>query len=870
MATLHGNAASYFWQGVHADRPTPTNVAPNTVCRAYETDTQTWWTWMGAAWRLDGVRSPGDHACNIAGYLSIYVIRESINQAVNGINSNKNTAWFGAAIINLIPGVGLAFDIIAGAADALYILYSTIDSNLGDYNDALADASLFSRITCAIYHAIEAEGQVTEDNFPTILSNIAAVTYTHADVISTIHDYVENLGYPGLAALQNAGALAEYDCAGCTGGTGATGASGPTAPPPVVLIAVAEGDSSPVVEPEIDFRNSANIVAAVVDNKTAARSEVTMDLATGATGDTLYDAGAAYTRLPIGTDGQLLEARGGVPNWNRGNVEVEHGIVDPAVLVRRINFADSASILGTLVYDEPTSLGTISFALNPDVPTVGPTGATGAPGATGGAGPTGATGASTLLTGCVAATNEAGVLISGLTIGTAYVIQATDGPWSPHTGYPADYAFDLSLDGISYSSAPGWGTSVGMADSLHGYVAFTASQDTLYFRVHDSAGDFGDNSGTLCYALYPSVPGPTGGTGTTGATGSGGSGNTLNLYTSDAVSPTNLSGASPANPIGGLDLVAGTGIAFSSGASSDVATLIITATGGGGGATGPTGPSGVTGPTGATGATGADGAAGAPGAAIPSTTLAAPLTTDVSLTANAWTGILSITPDAGPVVAQAVVDVFNGSGTDASAVVALYYGTTQLASSEAVIPAVESMSVATPQWAITADGTSVLTCFVYTETSGMTARYQTLGLDSANASVLTITQVGSLTTVSNTLTGDVSCPSTATYYDGPSVALTPGTWLLTGCVTVRCDHQEEWEAKLWDGTNVASQAEGFMALAGVSLQLVLTGIVVVTASATWKISATDQGNATGAIIAAAVSSNSAGNYASSLQAVKIA
>ena len=44
MATLAGNSASYFWSGVHADRPDPTNVAPNTVCRAFETDTQTWWS----------------------------------------------------------------------------------------------------------------------------------------------------------------------------------------------------------------------------------------------------------------------------------------------------------------------------------------------------------------------------------------------------------------------------------------------------------------------------------------------------------------------------------------------------------------------------------------------------------------------------------------------------------------------------------------------------------------------------------------------------------------------------------------------------------------------------------------------------------
>lgn len=236
MAILDGNPASYLWQGVHASRPNPTNVAPNTVCRAYETDTQTWWAWTGSAWQLEDVAAPAvvggrttaQQACNVAGYLAIDVIRQSLQQAVDSINSGKTVIQYGVGILALVPGA----DLFAALTGGLYALYTAISGGtLSDYTDALADPSLFARITCAIYNALEPDGQVAEANFATLLTNIAGVSYTHADVISAIHDYVSNIGYPGLARLQQVGALAAYDCANCSGPTGgATGASGPTAP----------------------------------------------------------------------------------------------------------------------------------------------------------------------------------------------------------------------------------------------------------------------------------------------------------------------------------------------------------------------------------------------------------------------------------------------------------------------------------------------------------------------------------------------------------------------------------------------------------------------------------------------------------------
>jgi hypothetical protein len=165
-------------------------------------------------------------ACNIAGYLANVLIKDSIQKAIDAINANQTVLGYGALIVDTIPGTGFIIDAIAGG---LYALYNAINGGTqSDYTDALADPTLWSQMTCAIYDAIVTDGGVTTANFSAIQTNVAAITYAHSDVITTISNYLIALGASGLQQLQGLGALAVYDCSSCGSGV----STGPAAIPP--------------------------------------------------------------------------------------------------------------------------------------------------------------------------------------------------------------------------------------------------------------------------------------------------------------------------------------------------------------------------------------------------------------------------------------------------------------------------------------------------------------------------------------------------------------------------------------------------------------------------------------------------------------
>lgn len=127
-----------------------------------------------------------------------------------------------------------------------------------------------------------------------------------------------------------------------------------------------------------------------------------------------------------------------------------------------------------------------------------------------------------------------------------------------------------------------------------------------------------------------------------------------------------------------------------------------------------------------------------------------------------------------------------------------------------------------------------------------------------------------LTTAENLLAGDVALNNTANYFDGPSVSLTAGTWLLTGAVHVQDTAGiANIAAKLWNGTTVKTSAEVTIAAINYGAMLPLSGVVVAAGAETWKISCRDVTSTSGKILATTVLVGTSGANASFLNATKI-
>lgn len=129
-------------------------------------------------------------------------------------------------------------------------------------------------------------------------------------------------------------------------------------------------------------------------------------------------------------------------------------------------------------------------------------------------------------------------------------------------------------------------------------------------------------------------------------------------------------------------------------------------------------------------------------------------------------------------------------------------------------------------------------------------------------------------TATNSLSADVTMTTANTFYDGPSVTLAAGTWMLHGTVTLQTTNTanpHEFTCKLWDGTTVVSSAQQTSedpAASTVRVQAIsLSGIANPGSSATYKISCTS--NVASQIFKAAAPSNGAGNNASTLSAVRL-
>jgi hypothetical protein len=130
---------------------------------------------------------------------------------------------------------------------------------------------------------------------------------------------------------------------------------------------------------------------------------------------------------------------------------------------------------------------------------------------------------------------------------------------------------------------------------------------------------------------------------------------------------------------------------------------------------------------------------------------------------------------------------------------------------------------------------------------------------------LTSTIVGIAT--SGALTADVTCTNANQYYDGPTVTVPAGTWLLSGTVTLYnagAGAYINWTAKLWDGTNVFASAEQTQQSNSAIAAISLSWAVAPSVTTTYRIAAAC--TVAGGLIKAAALQNAAGSTASTLTA----
>lgn len=154
--------------------------------------------------------SAAQMACNIANWLAVEVLQGSMSSIATSLAASATLLETADSIFKLIAsftGVGGLFFTVAGI-----LIPAATAIGESALNSAATDATLREDLTCAIYTAISAAGKVTSGNVDAILTNINAISYGTPGIVGLLHDYVSNLGYNGLNAIQSEGALYGGSC----------------------------------------------------------------------------------------------------------------------------------------------------------------------------------------------------------------------------------------------------------------------------------------------------------------------------------------------------------------------------------------------------------------------------------------------------------------------------------------------------------------------------------------------------------------------------------------------------------------------------------------------------------------------------------
>ncbi|MGN6196504.1 MAG: hypothetical protein ACTHOB_16310 [Ginsengibacter sp.] len=132
-----------------------------------------------------------------------------------------------------------------------------------------------------------------------------------------------------------------------------------------------------------------------------------------------------------------------------------------------------------------------------------------------------------------------------------------------------------------------------------------------------------------------------------------------------------------------------------------------------------------------------------------------------------------------------------------------------------------------------------------------------------------------LSTESNALTTDVSMPSGSTFYDGGTISLGAGTWLITATATIESSNNSAMKitGKIWDGTTVYEAGEGSVGSlgGGVKGYVNISMNSLVTISSTTSIKASYASTITSCALKAATADNNTGTSGktTSITAVRI-
>lgn len=141
------------------------------------------------------------------------------------------------------------------------------------------------------------------------------------------------------------------------------------------------------------------------------------------------------------------------------------------------------------------------------------------------------------------------------------------------------------------------------------------------------------------------------------------------------------------------------------------------------------------------------------------------------------------------------------------------------------------------------------------------------------AYVINSTLVTAAPTTSNTassvLGSNVTMTNANQYYDGPSVSLGIGTWLVMAAVDVApAVNGTEVGAKIWDGTTVYASAETWAGITGSASTTFLATLITLGSTTTIKVSAVSQiANST---LRSSLIVNAAGNTCTYIRAIQIA